>query len=172
MFHIGDLFVYGNSGVCEIQNITTLDINKDEPERLYYILKPLYQSYTVSTPLDNDQVLMRPIISRDEAERLIRSIPEIQAEAYYNESINQLSEHYKSIISTFDGEELIRMTMSIYSKNQLRVDKKLKPGAIDQRYMKRAEELIFGEFAAALGIPKEDVPEYIAANIKEAAEGN
>jgi CarD family transcriptional regulator len=172
MFHIGDLVVYGNSGVCEIQDITTLDIHNGDPERQYYIMKPLYQTYTVSTPVDNDQVLMRPIISRDEAERLIRSIPEIQAEAYYNESINQLSEHYKSIISTFDGEELIRLTMSIYSKNQMRVDKKLKPGAIDQRFMKRAEDLIFGEFAAALGIPKEDVPGYIAANIRDAAESN
>jgi CarD family transcriptional regulator len=172
MFHIGDLVVYGNSGVCEIQNITTLDISSGDPERQYYILKPLYQTYTVSTPVDNDQVLMRPIISREEAERIIRTIPEMQAEAYYNESINQLSEHYKSIISTFDGEELIRMTMSIYSKNQIRVDKKLKPGAIDQRYMKRAEDLIFGEFAAALGITKEEVPDYIAMNVRASADSN
>ena len=37
--------------------------------------------------------------------------------------------------------------------------------AIDERYMKRAEELLFGEFAAALGIAPSEVQDYIENRI-------
>jgi CarD family transcriptional regulator len=164
MFNIGDKIIYGNSGVCEVRDITTMDVNHAGGEKLYYILKPLFQTFTVYTPVDNDKVLMRPIISRSEAERLIHKIPTMRLDVYHSKSLGELTGHYESIINTLDGEELIRLTMSVYTKNQMRTDQKLKPGAIDQRYMKRAEDLLFGEFAVALGIEKADVQNYIATN--------
>lgn len=36
--------------------------------------------------------------------------------------------------------------------------------------MKRAEELLFGELAAALGIPREEVPRYIEARLERPGE--
>jgi CarD family transcriptional regulator len=165
MYKVGDLIVYGNSGVCEVQDITEVDVQGQRPQRLYYILHPLYQSYTVSTPVDSDKVFMRPVITRDEAEQLIHNIPSLPTEIYYNDSIKQLAEHYEAIISTFDCQKLMRLARSIYVKNQMRVEHNRKPGAIDQRYMKRAEELLYGEFAVALAIPKAEVPRYIAENV-------
>ncbi|MDR0851194.1 MAG: CarD family transcriptional regulator [Clostridiales Family XIII bacterium] len=165
MFCIGDKIIYGNSGVCEVQDITTLDLNNAHAGELYYVLKPLYQTCTVYTPVDNDKVLMRPVISKREAEKLITKIPKMRVDAYSCESLNELSGHYQSVINTLDGEELIRLTMSIYTKNQLRTEQKLKPGAIDQKYMKQAEDLLFGEFAVALGIQKEEVADYIAGKV-------
>ncbi len=38
-------------------------------------------------------------------------------------------------------------------------------GAADAKFMKRAKELLFGELAAAPGIAKTSVPEYINAKI-------
>jgi len=40
---------------------------------------------------------------------------------------------------------------------------------VDERFMKRAEELLFGELAAALDIPPESVPGYIEARLKSEA---
>ena len=37
---------------------------------------------------------------------------------------------------------------------------------MDERYLKQAEELLFGELAAALDIPKEEVREYIGAKLE------
>jgi CarD family transcriptional regulator len=45
-------------------------------------------------------------------------------------------------------------------------DKK-KLGAIDERFKKKAEELLFGEFAVVLDIPKEDVRSYISNKVQE-----
>ena len=44
MFGIGDYVICGNKGICEVENITTLNISGVDREREYYILKPLYMS--------------------------------------------------------------------------------------------------------------------------------
>ena len=41
-----------------------------------------------------------------------------------------------------------------------------KPSQLDERYMKRAEDLLHGELAYALGISKESVPDYITRVIE------
>ena len=40
---------------------------------------------------------------------------------------------------------------------------------VDERYMKQAEHLLHGEFSAALGIPYDEVPAYIAKRVEGAA---
>ena len=39
---------------------------------------------------------------------------------------------------------------------------------VDERYMKQAERLLYGELSAALGIPFEEVQPYIARRVEEA----
>ena len=57
------------------------------------------------------------------------------------------------------------MTMSIHQKRKEADENKKKLGAIDERYMKRAEDLLFGELAVALGIEKHEVQSYIAGKL-------
>ena len=57
--------------------------------------------------------------------------------------------------------DLVELTMSLYAKKKKTEAQKRKFGAIDERYMKRAEDLLFGELSAALEIPKGDVRQYI-----------
>ena len=45
-------------------------------------------------------------------------------------------------------------------------------GQVDDRFMKRAEELIFDEFSVALGIPKDEVSAYIDARVEAAKKKN
>ena len=59
------------------------------------------------------------------------------------------------------------MLMSIHAKKQqLRIEKK-KLGAIDERFMKEGEALLFGELAAALDIQLQEVPRYIQKRLGE-----
>jgi len=167
MYMIGDLIIHGNTGVCRITDITTRDFSGADKDRLYYILKPLYQDGTIFTPVDNTKVFMRPIISEDEAEQLIDMIPSIHAKAYHSPVMRQIAEHYEASIRTHDCADLIELTMSIHAKKQIVEQQKRKLGSMDERFMKRAEELLFGELAAALGIPKDKVPNYIAARVGE-----
>ena len=171
MYNVGDLVFYGSTGVCRIVEIKKPNVVKEKEERLYYTLKPLYQECMISTPVDNDKVFMRPIITKEEAERIIDTIPNIQAEAYYNRALSQLSEHYAETIKTHSCKKLLELTMSIYAKKQDAKKQNKKFGAIDERFMKRAEELLFGELAAALNIKKEEVMPYIEARVEAQKNG-
>ena len=157
----GDLILYGGTGVCRITRISTDGPEKGKP---YYTLKPLYQDCDIYTPL-NGKVFDRPIISREEAERLIDLIPTIQAHPCHSRVIRELAEHYQTSLESHQCEDLVEMTMSIYAKKQWAEEQKRKFGAVDQRFLKRAEDLLFGELAAALDIPRDDVQAYIAQRI-------
>lgn len=161
MYQTGDLILYGGTGVCRVTDIVAKRFSRTEPEKLYYILTPLYQSGTITTPVENSKVFTRPVISRDEAISLIDCIPELHVEAYHNQNLQQLENHYKSEMESHDCMDLLRLTMSTYQKKEERERAKLKFGAVDRRYMERAEDLLFGELAVALDIARDSVQSFI-----------
>ena len=108
---------------------------------------------------------MRPLISKEQADALIDTIPSIDAAAYYNPVLRQLSSHYESELNSHDCLTLIKMTMSIHAKKAEAVRQKKKLGAVDEKFMKKAEDLLFGELAVALGINSGDVPSYIETRL-------
>lgn len=166
MYEVGDLILYGRTGVCRVEAINEVSARGGEPS-LYYTLKPLYQSCNITTPVDNPKVFSRPIITREEAEALIQRIPTMDALPYYNRNLNQLRDYYKALMNSHSCEDLILMTISIYKKQQEAQAQKRKFGAVDERFMKEAEDLLFGEFAAALGIDRDKVQPYIERYIEE-----
>ncbi|MDR1483060.1 MAG: hypothetical protein LBI74_10590 [Synergistaceae bacterium] len=172
MYLIGDLVIYGGSNcVCEITDITGLDFPDIDRDRLYYVLKPLNQNCVIYNPTDNTDMLMRRVISREEAEALIDTIPEIKAEIYQGNEFKKIVEHYESIIKTRDCAKLIELTISLYSKKKFLLNNNRRFSAQEDMFMKRAEEMLFGELSVALDIQRECVPSYIAARVGRKREG-
>jgi len=161
MFQAGELVVYGSTGVCRIQEIRCNPADR----RKYYVLKPLYQSCTISAPVDSGKIFIRPILTREEANALIDRLPTVSGEPCHNRSIQQLTEHYKAALESHDCMDLAELLKSIYMKKQNAVQQNRKLGSVDERFMKRAEELFFGELSAALEIPPEEVHGYIAQRL-------
>lgn len=161
LYQKGDLITYGSTGVCRVVDIIARQTSRNEPEKMCYVLEPLYQKGTITTPVDNGKVITRPIMTREEALDLIDQIPNIHPEVYYCQNLQQLENLYKSKMEGHDCMALLEVTISTHQKKREREKKKLKFGAIDQRYMERAENLLFGELAVALGIAKECVQDFI-----------
>ena len=162
MYQTGELVVYGTTGVCRVEGVTCPEMPGEDRNRRYYLLKPLHQDGIIYTPADSGKVSMRPVISAREAEALIDLIPTLQA----------LAQHYQSVLRTSDCADLLRLTMSIYCKQQAAQAKKKRLGMVDERYMKQAERLLYGELSAALGIPLEAVQPYIARRVAGASAGS
>lgn len=165
MFSIGDRVVYGQIGVCTILDIAVPDFLKQGEARKYYILEPENQKGNIYTPVDA-KVFMRPLLTKDEAEQLIDLIPSIQAEAYHSTSLQELTTHYAAALHSHDCADLIELIMSIYAKKQYRQKNNQKIGAVDEGFMKRAEELLYSELSIALEMPRDSLPTYIAARVK------
>lgn len=161
MYQVGDMIVYGRTGVCRVEGI------EENKGKKFYALMPLYQSCSILTPVDG-KVFMRPVISREEAQELIDALPEMETAPCEGKAMRELTEHYQSSIDTHDCKALAVLTKSIYEKKRVAEREKKKFGAVDERYMKEGEALLFGELAVALDISMEEVKGYIGQRLRGA----
>ena len=166
MYNVGDFVIYGKTGVCKVVDITTPKNRLMDHKRLYYVLEHLYQSDVIYVPVDTD-IFMRPIISEEEVNELIDLIPMQDVPAYHSRSIQMLSDHYESAFNTHNCLDLIELLMSISTKRDDAESQNKKLGQTDEKFMKQAENLLYGEFSVALGIPKDDVEQYIKERIEQ-----
>lgn len=69
MFNIGDLIIIQHMVFDDICKNTYFGVTKD-----YYVLHPM-ENYKVkiSTPVDNDKVIMQGLLNRNEAEEVLQS---------------------------------------------------------------------------------------------------
>ena len=160
MFVKGEYVVCGNKGVCVVDDVTTLNISGIDKERQYYILKPVYMAgSTVYIPVDTAKESMRRILSHEEADRLIESIPQIPRIVIANDKL--LEQEYRNCMKTNCCEEWIRIIKTIYHRKQKRMEAGRKVTAVDAKYFRIAEDNLYGELAISLNVEKNEVESYI-----------
>ncbi|MGN0365470.1 MAG: CarD family transcriptional regulator [Suilimivivens sp.] len=160
MFQKGDYVIYGHNGICCIQDITTLNIPGVDKNREYYLLKPVYMSSsTVYTPVDTAQTTLRHAISKEEADTLIKSIPDIPLIPLGNEKT--LEKTYKEYMRSNNCESWVQLIKTIYQRKENRILTGHKVTALDSRYFDLAEASLYGELSIALGKPRDEVKSYI-----------
>lgn len=170
MFQVGELVMYGSTGVCRVEEIAGLDQPGGDRGRRYYLLKPLWQEGVVYVPVDSEKAPMRPVMGRSEAEALIDRMPEIPAAVCRGGTAQALAQQYQSAVRDGGHQALIQMMKAIYLKRGAAEAKNRRLGMIDERYMKQAERMLYGELATALEIPYDGVEDYISARLEGAAE--
>lgn len=160
MFEIGDYIIYGSQGVCKVENIGSMNMGGIKTERLYYTLLPIYISGSkVYTPIDNEKVILRAVISKDEAMQLLKEIPKLeQIDVTDEKSREQL---YKDALASCDCRELVKIIKTLYLRKKERLEDGKKVTAVDERYFKMAEDSLYGELAIALGMERDEVETYI-----------
>ena len=157
--------MYGGSGVCIIEGIGVPDIRGIDSTRQYYLLKPIYtQDSTIFSPVDNSRVVMRKLISKEEAQELIAQIPDIDTIWDDNEKVRE--EKYLEALHSYSCYEWIRIIKTLNLKIEDRVQHKKNSGEKDQRYLRMAEDLLYGELAIPLGIKKDQVGPYITEQMR------
>ena len=161
MYEIGQLIVYGNEGVCRVEEIGTPKISGVDKHREYYTLAPIYRE---------GKVFMRPVITREEALALIDRIPQMTAQVYENSNLRFLNEHYQQCIQDYTCADLLQLIKDVRAKRRRMTERGKKLGLVDERYMKRAEEMLHGELAIALDMPREQVPQFISYTLGDAGE--
>ncbi len=163
MFQAGELIVYGSSGVYRVLDVGNINISGCE-DKLYYTMTPVFGTGTSYVPVDTG-VYMRSIMTHEQAEGLIDEIPTISEGEFYDRNPKAIKEHYSTSIKSHDCKKILGMIKEIYHKSERakRLNKKL--SRIEQQYMTQAEDLIYGELALALDIPRDSVLEYIRSRL-------
>ncbi|HBE09669.1 MAG TPA: CarD family transcriptional regulator [Lachnospiraceae bacterium] len=166
MFEVGDYIIYGSNGVCEVKSVGPIDCPGVSCDKLYYTLRPLYiRDSSVYTPVDNDKVIMRGIMSKAEAEAFVDGINDIDALTINDERKIELE--YKKTVNTCDPVELVRMIKTISGRMSRRQSEGKKMTAADMKYIHIAEESLCGELAISLDMDKSEVKNYIATKVDD-----
>ena len=166
MFEVGDYIVYGNQGVCRVEGIGPMHMGGIKTDRLYYTLLPVYISgSTVYTPVDNTKVILRQIISKEEAMQLLEEIPQLEQIDVTDEKGRE--QIYKDALASCDCKELVRIIKTLYLRRQSRLEDGKKVTALDERYFRMAEDALYGELAIALGLARNGVEEYITRYLEQ-----
>ena len=164
MFEVGDYIVYGINGVCKVEKIGTVNVSGIPKDKMYYTLVPVYSKGSkVFTPMDNRKVVMRSVISKDEALKLIDGIKDMDLLWEANDKRRELM--YKETIRKCDCKEWIRIIKTLYIKKQSKIAEGKKMSAGDEKYLHMAEENLFGELAIPLEIEKEKVEAFISERV-------
>lgn len=169
MYKVNDYVMNRSAGVCQITDIKIDEAMSNEIK--YYVLHPVYQNnMTIKIPVHNANVLLRPVLTKDEALSLIATMPD--QEPF---SINDTRERcniFKTALRTCNHEELIKIIKTLYLEKQAKsaVNKRLTK--TDENIMDNAEKQLHEEFAIALNISPDEVVPYITEYISHLGEYN
>lgn len=161
MFQVGEKIIYGNTGVCEVGDITHLKMDGIDESKLYYLLIPLNEKKSkIYTPTDNDKVKMRRVLTKQEAEELVNEIESVD-EMGIMPNDKAREEKYKQALKTCDCREWIRMIKTLYMKKQNLIASGKKFPNTDEKYLRQAESNLYEELSVALDIDKNGMEQYI-----------
>ena len=105
MYKVGDVVVKNNCVVCKIVGEEEKQIAPGMPKEKYFLLKSLDEKLTVHQPVKSAEKLLKPLMSKKEAEAFIvklskldydwnnddkKRIPELKKEAETNSSVEGL----------------------------------------------------------------------------------
>ena len=164
MFEKGDFIIYETAGTCQVKDISTVDIDGISKDRLYYILEPLGdRGGKIMTPVDSTKSFMRNILSRDDVYRLIDEMKSIGQLWITDEK--QRKETYKAALKSCDCRDWIGIIKNLYLRKQDRNLQGKRLTEADEQFFTKAKDYLYGEMSISLGIPREQVEEFIIDRI-------
>lgn len=166
MFEVGDYVVHGNSGVCRVDAVQTMDGIGADKKRVYYTLIPLYTSGSkLFVPTDSKKVVIRSVMTKKEVKKLMDEWNEIETLQVENDKNRE--EVYKEALRSCDSRQWVRLIKTSYQRNQSRMEKGKKATTSDERYLQMAEENLFGELAIPLEMSRGEAEAYFVARVRK-----
>lgn len=166
MFEKGEYIVYGHNGICQVEDITHLDIPGVDRKKLYYVLVPLYiKGSRVYYPVDKENANARRLISEEEAWKLLDEIRDIEEIQVTNEKFRE--DTYKQALYSGDYRKWVAIIKTLYLRRQDRIAHGRKMAAVDERYLKMAEDALYSELAFVMKKNKTEMENFIAEHIEQ-----
>ena len=164
MFQKGEYIVYGHQGICLVEDITHLGISGADKEKLYYVLVPLHiKGSHIYYPIDRENANARELMTREEAEELVREIPELPELAVIMDKLREDS--YKKALYSGDSRQWMSMVKTLQLRRKDRQANGKRIASVDERYQKMVEEALCGELAFVLGKTKQELKQVLTSQI-------
>ena len=165
MFEVGDFVVYGSDGVYQVEKVGPLNMSGVDKNKLYYTLtSPYMKGSRIFSAVDNQKVVMRAVMKKDEALELIDSMKEMELLEIQDDK--KRNDVFKEALRTYDCKELVKIIKTLYVRQEQKQAEGKKNTAGDEKFFHIAEERLYGELAIALDMDKKNVKDYVEARVK------
>ena len=135
-----------------------------EKEDGYYRLVPVNDtSIKYKVPVDSN--FLKKVITKEEIDRLLLEIPEINT---IDLGEKQIEQEYKELMKSETHEDLVKIIKTSYLRNQIRILNNKRISEIDDEYFRRAEKYLYEEIGIVLNLSFENTKEYIINKLKKA----
>ena len=135
-----------------------------EKEDGYYRLVPVNDtSIKYKVPVDSN--FLKKVITKEEIDRLLLEIPEINT---IDLGEKQIEQEYKELMKSGTHEDLVKILKTSYLRNQIRILNNKRISEIDDEYFRRAEKYLYEEIGIVLNLSFENTKEYIINKLKKA----
>ena len=149
MFQIGDKVVHPMHGAGIVDSIVQKKVNGVMRE--YYVLKLPVRAMVVMVPTENcEEIGVRPIVDREQADRVLAAIPDIQVEMTQN--WNRRYRENMERIKSGDLFEVARVVKGLMLRD---VQKGLSTG--ERKMLHSAKQLLISEIVMCQSSSYEDV---------------
>ena len=162
---VNDNIVYGSQGICKVEDIIERDFTGSMNK--YYVLKPIQdKNSTIYVPVNNTSLIsrMRRLLSEEEIYQMIKEISGEKTD--WTEDKNERKEKYKKIFEQGDCVEIMKMIKNIYVHQQEQEKQGRKLHLIDEQFFKKAEKILYHEFAFVLKMEPEKVLPFILEQVQ------
>jgi len=153
MYQINDVVVYENGGVCKIKDIVVPDFLKTNEQ--YYKMQPLGdENGIIYVKTSNDKLVLRPVITREQAEAILLELPNM--EALFDENDKIRDKEYRDVIKSCECGPCFQMLKGITKERNRRMKDGKKLNASDDRNLQKVEKLLSAEFSVVFNISVEN----------------
>lgn len=160
MFKIGEKIVNRSGKVCEVIDIEEADYGVGL--KTYYVLSPCFtnnNSLVLHTPVEQESTL-RKVMNKDDVERLILSIPDIEVIWITNPKIRKTK--FKELYTSGEPKEILRLIKSfVKRKDEFKNDKKTL-SFTDENFLTEIKTNLYYEISLALNLSFDQVDELIS----------
>ena len=141
MFHVNDWVVYGTSGVYCVVDTDLPDPTGSDSERRYYELQSAKQKCRTYVPMDST-VRMRPILSKEEAEDLIRRIPELDTPLCAEHGKNAAEKYYRDLLQHGDCAAITGAVHKLSERRRSLIQSGRHMSFTEEKFLRRGRELL------------------------------
>lgn len=110
-----------------------------------------------------ENTYLRDLISKEEVENIIKEIPKIEVISCEDK---QLESEYKTLLSSNDLKDYVKIIKTTYLRNKEREENKKKQSDKDHHYFELAEKYLYNEFSIVLNKTYEETKEYVINEVE------
>ncbi len=156
MFSVGELLIYGTNGVCRVDEVCSSPFDAADT-RLFYKLTPTPDraNLVIYTPIDNEKVVIRPLMSECEARELLASLSEIGIIEVPLEKKRR--DIYRELVATAEPKVYVSIIKTVAQRREEFKRTRRRLPDIDNDAEHIAKTGLYGELAAVLGLSREEI---------------